>query len=277
MGKILCFNEFLESISVDQNGFVGLSIDKEPSRSADSISTFQPNRLRSTADKSKTLGNRVYYAYSYESSSIVTDLLKSIKGSGSSKLDLARLDLFVEKTAKYMAEHLKDQSFDILAAPKSSAPLVKLFAYKLGKHLGIEVVYDSFAKFKLDIPAGKEESIQYVIDKFIDLDQFGKTFRVVDEKERKEALRKLARGIISSINKSGKIELKALYKPTAKYAANFLKPEVHTELKFLGKKVLVVDDSLSSGGTMMEIFRQLNKLGAHSMSGAVMFKQESRK
>jgi hypothetical protein len=271
------FRQYLdESVKRLDTDFVDLSIDSTQTPKNDlSIPTFQPSKLRSTADKTKTLGNRVFYAYPYSSSEEITNLLKTIKSKGPYKLDQPKLDLFIGKTAAYMAESLKGK-FDVILCPNSSSYVAKRFAQKLGQQLDVEVIYDAFDKLKINLPEKREDAIKYVMDNFIDKRRFAETFKAKDQQTFDTNLRKLALGIVNSIRRVGKLELKLLYKPTAKFAANFMKAEVHTKHRLLEKRVLVVDDSFSSGGTMMEIFRQaLDSMGAASVSGAVIFMQKS--
>ena len=273
---LLTFSQYTESIE-RKDDYADVSVDAISGSNTDTtISTYQPEKLRSTADKSKTLGYRVYYAYPYHSSDEITDLLKSLKGTGSLKIDRARLDIFLDKTAKYMAKTLKG-NIDVVVCPHSSAPLARTFAYKLGKHLDVEVIYDAFYKQKITIPENKDDAIAYIINNFIDIKRFRESYKAKTPEDLNEALRKLAAGILRSVKKSGKVELKLLYKPTAKFAANFLNSEVHVKHRLFNQRVLVADDSFSSGGTMMEIFRQAaDQMGAKELYGAVIFMQKSK-
>lgn len=270
------FRHFYESLSKRPDNWLDLSIDTTNTKSGESISTFQPPKLRSTADKSKTLGKRVFYAYSYQSSSDITDILNSFKGNGPLRLNRIKQDLFIDKTAKYMAEHLKTLGFDVIAAPNSSSHVVKLFAYKLGKYLGVEVIYDSLNKLKVSIPDDKEAALKFIRDNFIDHSKIASEYKG-DQAQKEKMIRELSMEIRRQFTKNGEIKAKNLHKQTAKFVYKFMKPSAHSEYKYLYKNVLVVDDSLSSGGTMKEMLRIImNELGASEVSGAVLFSQRSK-
>ena len=273
----ITFREFLEGVERNKENDLLMTIDNATGVSDSSrISTYQPSKLRSSADKSKTLGHRVFYAYQYRSSEEITDLLKSIKGKGTAKLDRAMLDLFVDKTAKYIASNLP-KKIDVVICPNSSSPLARLFSYKLGKYLNVEVIYDAFDKLQIVLPEKRADAIEYVIANFIDLAKFNAQFNSKTSEVKQLALKRLATDIMNSIKRSGKVELKTVYKPTAKFASSFMRQEVHTKHRLLGKNVLVADDSFSSGGTMMEIFRQATEqMGANDISVAVIFMHKSK-
>ena len=62
------YEQLIESLrAID--GKLELTVDSNRTDGSDNlISTFQPPKLRSTKDATKTLGNRVFYAYAYTSS-----------------------------------------------------------------------------------------------------------------------------------------------------------------------------------------------------------------
>jgi len=261
--------------STQRPGYIKISLDLSGASDEQRIILPPIKKVKARTSKEKTLGNPVYYAYTYQTAEKITDLLKSIKGSGSHKVDKIELDRMIDKTALSMTKSMP--KFDCIVCPKSSSDAVRLFAMKVGKYSATEVIYDTFDKSKIVLPKDRKEAIQYVINNFIDMKRFNLDYTQPDPDERAKVLNSLASGIVRSLNSSGKVELKKLYKPVAKFASNFMRREVHLEYQLFDKKVLVVDDSFSSGGTMMDMFRiVMDECGASEVAGCVMFMQSSK-
>jgi len=58
---------------------------------------------------------------------------------------------------------------------------------------------------------------------------------------------------------------------------NIMEPDLHgdDEYSLMDKDVMIVDDVLSSGGTMSDLFRAAKELGAKSVFGCTLFARTS--
>lgn len=200
----------------------------------------------------------------------MNDILRSVKGTGSMFLDHAKLELFMMKTARHMSSQLP--SVDVIVCPKSSSAIAKKFAHLIGRYSNAEVIYEAFEKTKFDLPQDREDALNYVVNKFIDVRRFEEEYKADAATKRKE-LRALASSILNSINKTGKIEMKKIRKSVARFVHNFMSTSSHVNTKLSNKRVLIVDDSFSSGGTMTDMIRHVINNNAKEVFGAVLFLQ----
>ena len=272
------FEDIYRSLSVPGNVHVAVNKHETKHRSGDleSISTATPMPLRMTTSKSR--GVPVYYAYNYQHSAEVTELLKALKGKSSMKLDDKQLEHFFNDTADYLTRGLKQHKIkpDIIVCPMSSGTLVKEFAIRLGKAMGgIRVVTDAFLKqkaFKLE--GDRTKGIEQCRDKFVDHDFIAIKYHGA---EAEEFATKVATTIYQSIKKHGSLELKDVYKLYGKFVKGFMDKQPNVEYEIMDKEVLIVDDVLSSGSTMSEMSRLVrDECLARTINGVVIFNMTSK-
>lgn len=207
----------------------------------------------------------IYSILNYISSEQTTNMLTSLKGKGPYTVNARILDELmtgVVGASKKIIEHLDPQ---IILYPKSSSDLVKKFVDKLkATYKKIEIVDEAFVKKVLQ--AGDEEAL--INTQHPDWKKFAS--------ENPDAVDELKKSLKRHI-KDGNLEIKKLYKPYVKFIKNFveLKDASATLDHVLGKRVLVVDDILSSGTTILEMFRQLREFEPESLSGLTIFKRTS--
>lgn len=204
----------------------------------------------------------IYSMLSYVSSPESTKLLTSIKEKGPYTTSQKQIDQILDGVVgacKQIISHLKP---DVILYPKSSSSLTKTFVDKLHKaHPKIEILDEAFIKKVLQ--AGDEEAL--INTKHPDWKKFAD--------ENPDAAIELKKSLKRHI-KDGNLELKKLYKPYVKFIKNFVEMKDASFLldKVIGKNVLIVDDILSSGATMLEMFRQLREFEPESMAGLTIFK-----
>jgi hypothetical protein len=263
-------DELLAAVNNDTNPRAS-----EPKR----IST---NRRPLGAQSSTTRGNPVFYAFSYKPSEEPggsTELLKSFKGKGPFKFPEARREKFIADTTAHMAAELKKMKRvpDVIATPQSTSTAAAEFAEALATRLGVEA--KKIGAFKktpgIDV-ADKNLAREAIMKHHIDMEYFNEKFTGVEE-SRRTTLRDLTSAIIRSIKRHGYIVAKEINKPHLKFVKNIMQADLHgdDEYSLIDKDVMIVDDVLSSGGTMSDLFRAAKELGAKSVFGCTLFARTS--
>ena len=271
---MISFKQFLireDVFSKDGEVVAAVNAASTPRASTDkAISTNRPARLRSNTGY--TRGDPVYYAFSYISSDESTKLLSSLKGKGPYSMDDLKRHKFLEETAAYIAQHLKALKPDVITAPRSSSNLLHEFADLLSRKLGIEEVHlNAYRKSDHKLPEDREEALEYIKKHFID-------HAYIEAKwagDPKEAEERTAKSVYSSAKRNdGVVTAKGLDKATAKFVKGIFDVD-ELEDTLDGKNVLVVDDVLSSGTSMSNLFQVAKDLGAAKVFGAVIFSRTS--
>lgn len=98
-----------------------------------------------------------------------------------------------------------------------------------------------------------------------------------DEAQRDRAIDEISKAVYRSIKKHGAIVAKELPKFYAKFVKNIVQSalEGDDEYSLMDKEVMVIDDVLSSGSTMSDLFRAAKDLGATKIYGATLFARTS--
>lgn len=230
-----------------------------------------------------TRGQDVYYAFSYKPSEAPggsTDLLKSFKGKGPFKLSSSRRSKFIDETTNHMAAEFKKLGMkpDVIVAPQSSSDLLSEFANALADKLGVaSKKIGAFKKSEpIELPADKEAALDMIAKKYVDFEYMDEKFKG-DDTQRDNAIREISLAVHRSIRKHGAIVAKELPKFYAKFVKNIVASalEGDDEYSLMDKEVMVVDDVLSSGSTMSDLFRACKDLGAAKVYGATLFARTS--
>lgn len=254
--------DLLESIYAAQSD---LKITTQHDRAAstpEAISTFfkkipYQTRLRGS--------DPIYSVLNYISNDETTKLLTSLKGKGPYVVNEKQLDTLLNQIVGACKKIINDVDPEVIIFPKSSSELLKKFVDKLtAAYPSIKVVDEGFVKKVL--AAGDEEAL--INKQHPDWEKFAS--------EHPDAADELKKSLKRHI-KDGNLEVKKLYKPYAKFIKNFIqmKDASNTLDQVIGKRVLVVDDVLSSGSTMLEMFRQLKEFEPEVISGLTIFKRTS--
>jgi phosphoribosylpyrophosphate synthetase len=189
-------------------------------------------------------------------------MLTSIKGKGPYELHKKQFEVLMKQLRDGTEKILKQTRPDVLVYPKSGSPFLKQYIDSI-RNLDpdLKIIDNAFLKKQLD---GTE--IEPLINtSHPDWEKFAS--------ENPKEVVKLKRSIATNIH-NGVIELKKLYKPYVKFIKNFIEMRDAYELldSVLGKKVIVIDDILSSGATMAEMVRQLEELEPSEIYGLTVFK-----
>jgi hypothetical protein len=258
------FKDFLQERIYSKDDKVIITIQHSREASTDeAISTFMKRVPYETHFKGA--GDSVIYSIlNYVSSTESSKLLSSIKGKGPYSVDQKQYDFFLEQVIESCTKLMSVAKPDVIIYPQSSSKLVGDFA----KHLSLKfpnahLLSDVFVKKIL-----KAEDIEPLINTaHPDWKKFVET--------HPHEVEKLRRSLLKQIEDHGALELKKLYKPYLKFIKNFIEmKDAYQVLEtVLDKRVLVIDDVLSSGSTMIEMLRQLKELEPKYLSGLTIFKR----
>jgi adenine/guanine phosphoribosyltransferase-like PRPP-binding protein len=230
-----------------------------------------------------TRGLDVWYAFSYKPSDETggsTDLLKSFKGKGPFKFTDARREKFIDDTTTHMASEFKKMNRvpDVIVTPQSSSVVVAEFATALAKKLGVQSAkIGAFKKADaIQLPEDKEKALTLIQSKYIDLDYILEKFKG-DDKQIDVVMREISLAVYRSIKKHGHIVAKELPKMFSKFVKNIVDNALEGDDQYIlwDKDVMVVDDVLSSGATMSDLFRACKDLLAAKVWGCTLFARTS--
>lgn len=252
----------LESITASQDKLSISTTNWKETSSPDIISTS----FKRIPYKSSIKGSEpIYSILNYVSSPESTKLLTSLKGKGPYVVNDKQIHQLLAGVIGASKQVMTSLKPDVILYPKSSSPLVKQFVDAIHQaYPNIEILDDAFVKKVLQ--AGDEEALLNTSHpdwkKFAD--------------ENPDAVIELKKTLKRHI-KDGNLELKKLYKPYVKFIKNFVEmKDASTVLdKVIEKRILVIDDILSSGTTMLEMFRQLREFEPTEIAGLTIFKRTS--
>jgi adenine/guanine phosphoribosyltransferase-like PRPP-binding protein len=280
------FTEYLQRVKLIEdvfakNGELLAAVNPDTKPKASTKTSISTNLRPLGHVTGTTRGHDVYYAFSYKPSDEPggsTELLKSLKGSGPFKLPDARRSTFIRETVKHMAKQFRSLRLqpDVIVTPQSSSPLLSDFANALADELDVQARKIGAFKKTTDIklPDDYEAALKFIRSKYLDHTFIDQKF-TGDEKARSAMERQLEQAIYRSIQKHGSITAKELPKLYGKFVKNIVQAELDDEYSLMDKQVMIVDDVLSSGTTMSDLFRAVNDLGAAKVWGAVLFARTS--
>jgi hypothetical protein len=204
---------------------------------------------------------KIYSVLNYVSNEETTKLLTSLKGKGPYEVPPKQVTTFLHQAAAACKHAMDDVKPDLIIYPRSSSKLVKSFVTVLGEMYRVKVVDEGFVKSDL-----KDVNVDDMINtKHPDWEKFASSPKAVAELKRS-----LAKHL-----KGGELELKKVFKPHLKFLKNYLKlrDESATLDQVIEKRVLVVDDVLSTGSTMIEMLRQVSEFEPKVVAGLTIFKR----
>ena len=208
-----------------------------------------------------------YSILNYVHSDEVTKILSSLKGKGPYAYDDRQITHLLTGVIGACKKLMTDLDPDVILYPKSSSPLLKRFVDMLHKaYPKVMVTDEAFVKKMLKA----EDEAGLLNTEHPDWKKFAEKYP--------DTVIELKKSIKRHI-KDGVLELKHFYKQHAKFLKNFIemKDASNTLDQVIEKRILVVDDILSSGSTMLEMFRQLREFEPESISGLTIFKRTSQK
>lgn len=192
-------------------------------------------------------GHTVYSVYPYGGDDQV-ELFKRIKKGD---MDKNLYDEWLDYTARYISQAIiRTNRPDILVIPESSSSLVLDLARKVSKYARIDYLPHAFIKNPVD-------KITLSISKGDP--GYDSTMKVLDK-----------------IRKNGSFEAKLVPKRMLKFFRDIYTNDDKYENMLEGKKVAVIDDSMTSKATMMNIFDVCDYLyGTSDAYGITIFKHSN--
>ena len=203
--------------------------------------------------KDQTLdGYSVYSVYS-SSDENLTDVLLALKKKSTVQMDPADYQHFIRRTAIYItARILTPLKTSVVVTPKSST----------------NILNDLLAELKARSP-----HIEFLPESYIKTADISKIQVDRDHPSITDAIAKTLEGIIRAAQKSGKFEIKKALPQNRKFFRNFFEVvDPALTRKFINQNVIVFDDVLSSGTTVVQIMKDIAVYGPNSVAGCVIFK-----
>lgn len=239
------FSRFLtltEAIQV-KDGILDFSAD-----SGISSKFGKTKALKPYTSKIPGLDMKVWSLYSAGKTENSTQILRAVK---SADFESKEVRAFIIRSAVYAARLVRDLSPDIIVSPKSSSDLVKKLCEALSQRLYVPIYVDSFTK-RLDISKVR-----------VDTSNPKLTPKLIDSLNAT-----IQRGV-----KKGYLSVTMFKSEHRPFITNLFEVVDEKLLsKFQGKKVLIVDDIMTSGTTAANIYSILKANGAEDVSCITMFK-----
>lgn len=241
---MLSFISFIAEDFDIVDGKLNLSTDSGIKSKFGKDKAFTPYKKK--IENTDILVYSIYHAKTANS----TDIMRAIKGADMSDPEM---DLFLKRSAVYAARIIRSLGVDVIVTPKSSSPLTHSFVKEIQARTNLDVFVDSFVK-NPDISK-------------IEVD--------VDNPKMTPAIQKSMQRIIDRAKKTGTLSLTKFSPIHRKFVKNLFKVTDEKILsKIDGKKVLIVDDILTSGSTTKSISDILFANGAVSINGLTLFKSK---
>lgn len=281
---MITFKEFLSASLIVEDVFADgdtlkAAVNSDTTRRSSTPTSISTNLRPLGKQTGTTRGVDVYYAFSYKPSKDTagsSDLLNSFKGKGPLKFTVKQRQKFLNDATTHMASEFKklNKIPDVIVTPQSSTSTVSDFANMLADKLGVHArKIGAFKKSSpIELPDNKQEALELIKRKYVDYDYIEQVFKG-DESQKDSTANEIAKTIYKQIKETGKLEVKHLYKVTAKFVKNIFDSSLEgdDEYSLMDKDVMVIDDILSSGATMSDLFRAVKDLGAANVYGATLF------
>lgn len=206
---------------------------------------FKPNDKLFVAAGKDVRGISTYSIGNYKD----VEMLKLIKSQFHENSDNAKYikDIIVPKL--YL--EFKNKNIDVIVYPTSSSGLLTYFSKEIFKQLRVtSLIKDSFIK---SLPSE------------ITIDSNGITLDI-------KTIKSLY-NIIEKAETNGYFELKKVPVQFRSFFTGYIKL-THSTNNFVDKNVLVIDDVLTSGATLSEIYKILSTNGAKSIVGITLLKKK---
>lgn len=197
----------------------------------------------------------VYKEVKVKDRKLKDEVLRTIKGQSTVyDMDYNSYRKFISRTAIFMADLIRKEEADLILVMDSSSPLVTDLQIEINKRL--PKYYDMFTYHKqiFKNPDFSE----------IEIDWGDANLNDSNIKTMKSTLKKLS-------NK-GHFKISKFYGSRRKFIKNWLKMRNNILHKIIDKKVVLLDDFLTSGSTMIEAGRLLNDAGVEKIIGLTIAK-----
>ena len=256
MNNFLSFQEFSNNLN---EGFVlngdTLFFD---SNSTDFINTKFGKDLKNTPYSMKLPFGVMYSVYSKNkntTSEEYTEILKCIKGQSTKyKIDLESYNKFLNRTAFYMSKIILNNDIQTIILMESSSKLLSDLNLKL-----IHYLPKYYTIFNYEHTIFKNPDISSIK---IDAEAYKLDDKTV------QSLRKT----LDNMDKSGYFSVKRFPPQFRKVITNWLKLTDKMLSKIVDKNIVIIDDILTTGSTIIEASNLIKNAGAKNLIGLSIIK-----
>lgn len=203
------------------------------------------------------IGTVVYSVWQYESKNEDHEAIRdAIKGKGNRSISSAELDDMLDLAAMYMKKKIsKISKPDLIIKAPSKYSLVDRWQNSLSSYFGeVPVLLDAFIK-------------KYAADVKIDVD------RVRDSQKQK-----IASEIQASLDRMKRnddpFSMSGIFNRYRQYVYDFMYFDEELSSRITGKKIMILDEFMTTGSTTKEMARLLQPLNPSAVYGAVLMSQE---
>jgi hypothetical protein len=197
----------------------------------------------------------VYRKNKTENSTEYDEVLKSIKGQSQKlKIDADSYDKFLKRTALYISRMVIDEKIDTIILMESSSKLLVDISIRLNKYLP-----KYYEMFTYDKGIFKNPNLE---DIFIDQKSFDLSDSTVKELKKQ----------IEKSKESGYFSIKKFKPQFRRSITNWLKMKDQLLSKIVDKNVLILDDVVTTGSTIIEASKLLEEAGASKVVGIALIK-----
>lgn len=197
----------------------------------------------------------VYRRNKKDNSPDYDEVLKSIKGQSQTlKIDPESYDKFLKRTALYISRIVLDEKIDTIILMESSSKLLVDVSIKLNKYLP-----KYYEMFTYDKGIFKNPNLE---DIFIDQKSFDLSDSTVKELKKQ----------IEKAKTSGYFSIKKFKPQFRRSITNWLKMKDQLLSKIVDKNVLILDDIITTGSTVIEASKLIEDAGANKLVGIALIK-----
>jgi hypothetical protein len=240
---LISFRDFInESFSIDGDRLVIRYGEKSDTNKI----TFGKGKLKPYLKKLDGIDVQVQSLYTFKDQA-GTVLMKMLKDK---KIDSETYDLFLRRSAVFASRVIREQKIDVLVLIGSSSNLGRDFAHKiLDVNAGIKLAPANFVKAK----SAEEIKIDY------------------DHPKISPSIIKSLESALRRAQREGVLKMKWILPANRKFLKNVFAYEGNANI-FLDKNVLLVDDIVTSGSSILSPFKTAQEAGAKSVSCLTLFK-----
>jgi len=199
-----------------------------------------------------TDGVNVFSAYSKGNKNIeeVRNILNALKKRGD-ELEENSYNQFINRTAIFFYHLLKNHQFDLILTIQSSSGISKDLKQSILSRLPYKpIVFDEAIKKNLN-------QAEYAVEQ---------------EHISEKTLKSIERNIQKQLETTGYFKIQKIPARFRKFVRNWLKIDDKVRSKILGANVLLIDDFLTSGSTLLEASKLLKDLGAKQITLITLIK-----
>lgn len=243
---MLSFKSFsAESFTLDGNI---LTINYGQASSTNKL-TFGKGNLKPYVKKLDGIDVQVRCLYTFKDKA-GTDLMKKLK---SGDIDKNTYDQFLQRSSVFATRLLRDFKIDLIVLPESSSPLAADFVERLlASNPGIRLAPQNYIKAR-------------------DINQISLD---LNNPKLTPLILKSLQSILRRAKREGVIKMKWVLPQHRKFLMNVFSYAGNSAI-FCDKNILIVDDIITSGSSILPIYKSVEEAGAAAVSCLTIFKSST--